>query len=549
MILDIAAVMIETPNGREWSRTGGIPAGSPASAPTGAHERSGHAAEAPNIAATCCDHLADGSGRLALLYRCADGQEEAVSFDALRSTSSRLAEVLQRQGVRHGDRIGVLLPQGPEALIAHLAALRLGGITVPLPSGLASGALATRLRHAGCTAVVTDASGLAALAPVRHWAPALRLVLCADGAAADALSFWTEMADAEADVPAVRTGWRAAAILLYEPASAAAPPRATLHPHRALRARMAALALLLGAARGDHGLLWAPADWAAGGLFDLALPALALGIPLLTSAEVPLRAPQVQDMLARSDLRHAVLPEEMLARLREAWTTGRPVHHLRSLSCLDAPLAPALRDWARAAFGIAVGEALIAPEAGLLLAGGAAGWRMPAGRRLAVLGSDGTPLPAGRQGRIALDRADDGLMLGYWRERSGYRGHWRPTAARGVVDSEGCLWPWPRIVAEARAEVEACLRQHPAVARAALIGEPDLRRAAQATAVVVPRPNARPGPDLAAELRAFLRARLANEDCPSRVAFARALPETLDGPAMRGALDRTIGLGALGAGA
>ena len=483
-----------------------------------------------------------------MLHRRGDGQEEAVSFDVLRATSSRLADVLRRRGIRKGDRIGVLLPQGPEALIAHLAALRLGGITVPLSSGLASASLAARLSHAGCTALVTDAPGLAALAPVRHWAPTLRLVLCADGAAADVLSLWTEMAGAEADVPAVRTGRRAAAILLYEP-TVAAPPRATLHPHCTLRVRMAALDLLLGEARGHGGLLWAPADWAAGGLFDVALPALALGTPLLTSAEEPRRAIQVQDMLARSDLRHAVLPEEMLSGLREAWPTGRAVHHLHSLSCCDGPLAPALRDWVRGAFGIAAGEALVAPEAGLLLAGGAEGWRTPAGRRLAVLGRDGTHLPAGRQGRIALDRTDEGLMLGYWRAPSGYRGPWHITTARGVVDSEGCLWPWPRAVAEARAEVEACLRRHPAVARAALIGEPELRNAAQATAVVVPRPNARPGPDLAAELRAFLRAQLATEDCPSRVAFARALPEALDGLAMRGALDRTIGLGALGAGA
>lgn len=540
--------MIEPSNGRERSQADYAPAGSPASAPAAAHVRSGHAAGATNIATACCDRLADGSGRLALLHRRADGQEEAVSFDALSTTSSRLAGVLRRQGVRRGERVGVLLPQGPEALIAHLAVLRLGGITVPLAGGLPSGALAARLGHAGCTALVTDAPGLAALAPVRHWAPALRLVLCADGAAADALSLWTEMAHAEADSPAVWTGQRAAAMVLYGPAGAALP-RAALHPHWALRARMAALDLLLGEARGEHGLLWAPADWAAGALFDVALPALALGIPLLTSAEEPRRAPQVQDMLARSDLRHAVLPEEMLAGLRDASTAGQPMYHLRSLSCLDAPLPAALRDWARSTFGIAVREALIAPEAGLLLAGGAEGWRAPAGRSLAVLAPDGTPLPAGRQGRIALDRGDDGLMLGYWREPSGHRGPWRPTAARGVVDSEGGLWPWPRAVADARAEVEACLRQHPAVARVALIGEPDLRRAAQATAVVVPHPDARPGPDLAAELRAFLRARLATEDCPSRVAFARALPETLDGPAMRGALDRTIGLGALGPGA
>ena len=38
----------------------------------------------------------------------------------------------QAHGIGRGDRVAVLLPQTPEALLTHLAAYRLGAVVVPL---------------------------------------------------------------------------------------------------------------------------------------------------------------------------------------------------------------------------------------------------------------------------------------------------------------------------------------------------------------------------------------------------------------------------------
>src|SRR5690606_24652762 len=80
------------------------------------------------------------------------------------------------------DRVGVLLPQVPEAAIAHLATYKLGAIAVPLFQLFGEQALEYRLRDSGAAALVTDATGLAKLTAIRARLPALRLVLSADGA-------------------------------------------------------------------------------------------------------------------------------------------------------------------------------------------------------------------------------------------------------------------------------------------------------------------------------------------------------------------------------
>ena len=85
-----------------------------------------------NIGVDACDRWADGSGRPALLHLRADGGLERISFDALKALSNRLANVLRAHGITRSDRVAVLLPQVPEAAVAHIAAFKLGAISVPL---------------------------------------------------------------------------------------------------------------------------------------------------------------------------------------------------------------------------------------------------------------------------------------------------------------------------------------------------------------------------------------------------------------------------------
>ena len=86
------------------------------------------------------------------------------------------------------------------------------------------------------------------------------------------------------------------------------------------------------------------------------------------------------------------------------------------------------------------------------------------------------------------------------------------------------------------AEVENALFAHAGVADAAVFGVPDPEWGEQVKAVVQPAPGTAPGPELAAELIEFCRARLAGYKCPRTVDFAAALPREPTGKLARRAL-------------
>lgn len=58
--------------------------------------------------------------------------DRALSYGALEESSNRLARALIEAGCRRGDRIALLLPKSPEALIAMFAALKADCVYVPL---------------------------------------------------------------------------------------------------------------------------------------------------------------------------------------------------------------------------------------------------------------------------------------------------------------------------------------------------------------------------------------------------------------------------------
>ncbi len=105
--------------------------------------------------------------RICLQHFNPDGGHRTLTYGAFSQQSSAFARGLERQGIRPGDRVAILLPQGFEAAIAHAAIYKLGAIALPLALLFGVEALEYRLLDAGAAAIVTNAFGHERVAAIR----------------------------------------------------------------------------------------------------------------------------------------------------------------------------------------------------------------------------------------------------------------------------------------------------------------------------------------------------------------------------------------------
>ncbi|RKJ95092.1 AMP-binding protein [Alicycliphilus denitrificans] len=85
-----------------------------------------------------------------------DGSASALTYAELEARVRDFAAGLARQGVKQGDRIGLLMENGVEATISLLAIVHLGALAVPLFSGFGVDAIVARLSAAEARMVIAS---------------------------------------------------------------------------------------------------------------------------------------------------------------------------------------------------------------------------------------------------------------------------------------------------------------------------------------------------------------------------------------------------------
>ena len=111
-----------------------------------------------NVTTACVDRWrADRgvAGLPAVIYEDETGRVGQLTYAELASAVDRLAAGLRGAGIGKGDAVAVLLPMSPEAVIAAYAIAKVGALYVPLFSGFAATAIASRLNDAQAKLVFT----------------------------------------------------------------------------------------------------------------------------------------------------------------------------------------------------------------------------------------------------------------------------------------------------------------------------------------------------------------------------------------------------------
>jgi amino acid adenylation domain-containing protein len=130
------------------------------------------------------DYLADSARRLPdKIALVAGGQR--LSYGEIDARANALAETLLRAGVERGDRVLVLLDNGPEAVVAFWAALKANAIVSMINPQTKTDKLAYILNDSGAAALVTHARLAPIFGPAVARTPSLRTTVVA-GPSSDA---------------------------------------------------------------------------------------------------------------------------------------------------------------------------------------------------------------------------------------------------------------------------------------------------------------------------------------------------------------------------
>jgi acetyl-CoA synthetase len=509
-----------------------------------------------NIGVDVCDRWAAlEPDRIALINIRPDGRTETISFATLRQQSNRLANVLRAHGIRRGDPVAILLPQTPEALIAHIAIYKLAAIALPLALLFGPDALAYRLENSGARALITNADGVEKLSALPDGAPRPALALSIDGAADGIHDFADLLAQASDTFQPEDTLADDPAMMIYT-SGTTGQPKGALHAHRVLLGHLPGIELPHDFFPQQGDLFWTPADWAwAGGLLNTLLPSLHYGVPVVARRFDKFDPDEAYDLMARQGVRNAFIPPTGLRMLRAAGSPkGRHDLHLRSIGSGGEALGAQTLEWGREAFSLTINEFYGQTECNLVLGScamlnvsrpGAIGKPVP-GHRVAIIDGEGRAVKAGETGQIAVMRPDPVMFLEYWGQPEAtsdkFIGDWMTTGDQGVTDEDGYVHFVGRdddVITSAGyrigpGEIEDCLIRHPAVALAAAIGKPDPVRTEIVKAFIVVKEGVTTQPEtLAAELQDFVRTRLSAHEYPREIAFIDQMPMTTTGKVIR----------------
>ena len=447
-----------------------------------------------------------------------------VSVAALDDMVDGIARALMAR-VKAGDRVGVLLSQSPWCVASHLAIWKIGAISVPLFKLFKHDALASRVGDSGVEIVLTDVEGASLLG--------------------DLAEPWLaeDIGIAGPQVPFADTCPEDPAVLIYT-SGTTGTPKGALHGHRILTGHLPGVAISHDYLGQDGDCLWTPADWAwIGGLFDVAMPALALGVPVVAARMAKFDVNECARIIAAGDVRNVFFPPTALRMLK---AQGATIDGLRSVASGGEPLGAQMLAWGRDALGVQINEFYGQTECNMVASSCGAAFEARAGCigkpvpgfEIAVLDGD---TPTQSEGDVAVKRGAASMMLRYWNRpeetAAKYRGDWMLTGDRGIWEGDFLRFVGREddVITSSGyrigpAEIEDCLLTHPAVATVGVVGKPDALRTEVVKAYVVVKKGAHVA---APELQAWVKERLASYSYPREIEFLDALPMTVTGKVIR----------------
>lgn len=480
-----------------------------------------------------------------------------LTYQSLRALTHRTIASLNSAGIGRGDRVAIVLPNGPEAATAF-AAVACGATAAPLNPAYKTEEFTFNLTDLGVRGlIVMDGVDSPAIAVARaSGVPILWLVPVPNGAAGD----FTLRPETQATASAAKPGPAEAddiALVLHTSGTTSRPKIVPLshinvtasayHIGNTLKLTPADVGLNIMPLFHIHGLIAATlASLAAGGSVSCTPGFNAFRFFTWFAAVRPTWYTAVPPM------HQAILG--LAPRNAKAIQAGR----LRFLRSSSASLPPQVMTAMEAAFGVPMLESYGMTEAAHQMAANplppaphyAGSVGVAAGPEIAIMSLDGTILPAGEIGEVCIRGRN--VTAGYDNNPAAnaeafFDGGWFRTGDQGTLDAAGYLRLTGRIKEiinrggekVSPLEVDTVLMDHPAVVQCLTFAMPHPALGEEVAAAVVLREG---HTCKETELREFAASRLAGFKVPRRIVFLDAIPTGATGKLMRVGLAERLGL-------
>lgn len=501
-----------------------------------------------NFGGDVVDAWAEDPARLALIWCNAAGEERRFTFADIRRASNQFANLLQRHGIRKGDRVLIMLPRIPAWQIAMVGCLKLGAVPVPCITMQTARDIEFRTRHSGAVGAVTTREHIDKFPPDHPYRSRISV-----GGGHDWADFDRELeACADAFSPAT-IGCDEPAIIYYTSGSTG-DPKGVTHAARALFAwRVSAWHWLT---LTERDLMWCTADtgWSKAGTSILFGP-WSCGSAVLFY-DGPFDPAKRLELLERYRVTVFCAAATELRRLiREDVTKDLGALRL-TVSAGESVNPEVLKQWCSQTgkpllegYGQTETLMTVLNYPCLPVKPGSMGRPLP-GTEVAVVDEERhCRLPPAESGTLAIRSPNPQLMLGYWRAaeltdstRTKIDGvDWFLTGDSVSMDEDGYLFYSGRaddVINSAGyrigpLEVENVLMEHPAVQECAVVASPDVQRGEIVKAFIVLRPPVQGDDVLAKDLQEFTKRATAPYKYPRRIDFVEALPKTATGKIRR----------------
>jgi len=465
--------------------------------------------------------------------------DERVTYDELLRNVNRAGSALQKLGVRHEERVLLLMLDGPAFAYCFFGAIKIGAVPVPLNTLWKPADYAHVIRDSRAAVAIVSpelAPSIAAMAAqerrgLRHVITAIDELLASGQTTLDA-------DDTHRDAPAF---W------LYSSGSTGAP-KGCVH----LQHDMVICAELFG--KGVLGIRESDRAFSVAKLFFAYGLGNALYFPLSVGATTILwpGRPAPQDVYAviekhRPTLFYSVPTGYAMMLAQE----GRfDLSSIRLAVSAGESLPATLYERFKQRFGVDVIDGIGSTEALHMFISnrpdairpGSSGLIVP-GYDARILDEDKQTVAAGQIGNLWI--GGDSVCDRYWnrheKSKETIEGGWIRTGDKYSQDADGFYWyagrsddmlkvggQWVSPI-----EVEGALVAHPAVLECGVVGREDKDALVKPMAFVVLRDSAAAGDELARGLQEFVRERLAEYKRPRWVQFVPELPKTATGKIQR----------------